>query len=446
MDSERVSEETVTKAVEALLKWRGSQSERQKAKLFDEEEEFVYLILTLKKVPSNSRVNPHKIPLPHSLISPFSEQCLILDDRPNKARVTKAQVQSKIQSESIPIAKVLKLSKLASDYRAFEAKRKLCDSYDLFFAEKSIVPLLPRLLGKHFFKKRKIPVPLDLKKNNWNEQVQRACSSAMLFVRSGTCTVVRVAKLRMDTHQIVQNVLATIQGAVQVVPKNWANVRSLHLKLLESLALPLYQVLPDVKLRIEGVRVEDHAAQGENKKRKKDGGVRDSAKKKGRIHEVKYMDDGFGEEIEAGAGAVAGAGADQVVDKKRKKGVAGDSSGGKRLKKVAGAKENRGLKKGAKEDLVVEDERFGGVSGDGMVDEKSDKGVASDSGGGVKRLKMKASGATKEKKKKKGLSGGKGVTEGLVVKDEESGVKKKTGDVAVKTNKSLKAKRSKKAA
>nr|KYP59028.1 Ribosomal L1 domain-containing protein 1 [Cajanus cajan] len=389
MASGRVSTETVAKAVDALLKWRRSQSETQKPKLFDEDEEFVYLILTMKRIPSNSRVNPHKVPLPHSLISPFSEQCLILDDRPNKARVTKAQVQAKIQADSIPVAKVLKLSKLASDYRPFEAKRKLCDSYDLFFAEKSIVPLLPRLLGKHFFKKRKIPVPVDLSKKNWKEQVEKACSSAMLFMRTGTCSVVRVAKVRMERDEIVENVVAAVEGVVEVVPKKWANVRSLHLKLLESVALPVYQVVPDVKLKIEGVSVEDEAEVGaKEKKRKKgkDGDVRE--KKKGRIHEVRYMDDSV--------------------------------------------------------DLVVKDEEAGDDSDDEMVDKKTEKGVASDSSG-VKRLKKKDSSATKEKKKK-GLSGGKGVKEGLAVKDENSGVKKKRGDVEVKAKKSVKVKRSKKAA
>lgn len=446
MASGRVSTETVAKAVDALLKWRGSQSETQKPKLFDEDEEFVYLILTMKKIPSNSRVNPHKVPLPHSLISPFSEQCLILDDRPNKARVTKAQVQAKIQADSIPVAKVLKLSKLASDYRPFEAKRKLCDSYDLFFAEKSIVPLLPRLLGKHFFKKRKIPVPVDLSKKNWKEQVEKACSSAMLFMRTGTCSVVRVAKVRMERDEIVENVVAAVEGVVEVVPKKWANVRSLHLKLLESVALPVYQVVPDVKLRIEGVSVEDEAEVGvKEKKRKKgkDGDVRE--KKKGRIHEVRYMDDSVGEEkIENGDGSD-----DEVVDKKRKKGVVSDASGGKRLKKKMSSaskeKKKKGLsgEEGVKEDLVVKDEEAGDDSDDEMVDKKTEKGVASDSSG-VKRLKKKDSSATKEKKKK-GLSGGKGVKEGLAVKDENSGVKKR-GDVEVKAKKSVKVKRSKKAA
>jgi len=172
MASEKLNPATVSKVVDALLKWCSSQSETQKPKLFDEDEEFVYLIVTLKKIPSKSRVNPYKIPLPHSLLSQFSGQCLILDNRPNKALVTKAQAEDKIHSESIPIAKVLTMSKLASDYRAFEAKRKLYDSYDLFFAEKSIVSLLPRLLGKQFFKKRKLSVPVDLKKSNWKEQVE----------------------------------------------------------------------------------------------------------------------------------------------------------------------------------------------------------------------------------------------------------------------------------
>ncbi|XP_014498861.1 ribosomal L1 domain-containing protein 1 [Vigna radiata var. radiata] len=412
MASENLNPVTVTKAIDALLKWRRSQSETQKPKLFDQDEEFVYLVVTLKKIPAKSRVNPYKIPLPHSLFSQFSEQCLILDDRPNKARVTKAQAQAKVQSESIPIAKILKLSKLASDYRAFEAKRKLCDSYDLFFAEKNIVPLLPRLLGKQFFKKRKLPVPVDLKKSNWKEQVERACSSAMLFMRTGTCSVVRVAKVGMERDSIVENVMAAVEGIVEVVPKKWGNVRSLHLKLLESVALPVYQVVPDLKLRIEGAN-EQAEIKEKKKKRKNDEEVRESAKKKGRIHEVRYMDENGGEdEIENELTSDDGGG-DDNVDEKRKRGVSSVLNGEKRLKKSSGVKEKR--KKGKSEsELVAEDKE-----------------------------------SSAKDKKKKVKSGSE-----LVIRDEESGVKKtkkgelkkmKTGEVKVKAVKSVKAKKSKKA-
>ncbi|CAJ2659292.1 unnamed protein product [Trifolium pratense] len=298
MATENTTTEAVAKAIDSLLKWRKSKLETEKPKLFDEDEEFVYLVLTLKKIPQNSRVNPHKIPIPHSLLSASSEQCLIIDDRANKpARLTKDEAQKKIQSESIPISKVLKVTKLASDYRPFEAKRKLCNSYDLFFADKTIVPLLPRLLGKQFFKKRKLPVQLDLKKMNWKEQIEKACCSALMFLRTGTCSVLKVAKLTMERDQIVENVVAAIEGVVEVFPKKWAAVRSFHVKLLDSLALPVYQSVPDVKLKIESLKDLEAALEKEEKKKVRDGkNGKKSDKKKGRIHEIKHMDDKMSED------------------------------------------------------------------------------------------------------------------------------------------------------
>lgn len=166
----------------------------------------------------------------------------------------------KIESEAIPVSKVLKFSKLKSDYKPFEAKRKLCDSYDMFLADKRVVPLLPRLLGKQFFKKKKIPVPVDLKHKNWKEQIEKACGSAMLFLRTGTCCVVRVAKASMSSDEIVENVVAAINGVVEFVPRKWGNVRSFHLKLLESLALPIYQAFPNMRLKIEGLKTKEKEA------------------------------------------------------------------------------------------------------------------------------------------------------------------------------------------
>ncbi|PPD90944.1 hypothetical protein GOBAR_DD12119 [Gossypium barbadense] len=214
-----LSELNVEKAVNALLKWRDSQSQAQKPQLL-EQDEFLYLIVSLKKIPQKARVNPIKVPLPHPIIDDPAELCLFIDDR-SKSGITKDAASKKIKSENIPINKVIKLSKLKTDYKPFEAKRKLCDSYDMFFADKRIIPLLPRLLGKQFFKKKKIPVPVDLKHNNWKEQIHNACSSAMLFLGSGTCCVVKVAKLSLEEKEIVENVIAAINGIAERVPSKW---------------------------------------------------------------------------------------------------------------------------------------------------------------------------------------------------------------------------------
>lgn len=42
---------------------------------------------------------------------------------------------------------VVGLSKLRTKYESHEAKRQLCDSYDLFLADERIVPSLPKLIG-----------------------------------------------------------------------------------------------------------------------------------------------------------------------------------------------------------------------------------------------------------------------------------------------------------
>ncbi|PQQ21410.1 ribosomal L1 domain-containing protein 1 [Prunus yedoensis var. nudiflora] len=202
---------TVQKAVNALLKWRNSKLQTEKPDLL-ESDEFAYLVLTLKKIPPKARVNAYKVPLPNPLHSQLSELCLIYDDGP-KSNLTKDFIQKKIKAENIPISKILKLSKLKTDYVPFEAKRKLLHSYDMFLVDRRIVPLLPN--------------------------------------------VVRVAKLSMSVDEIVENVVAAINGIVDIVPKKWRDVRSFHLKFLESLALPVYQAVPDLTLKIEGAKSDE---------------------------------------------------------------------------------------------------------------------------------------------------------------------------------------------
>ncbi|GAV65170.1 Ribosomal_L1 domain-containing protein [Cephalotus follicularis] len=365
--SSRVTRDTLERAINALLKWRNSKTKTIKPLLL-EEDEFIYLILTLKKIPPKSRTNPFKVNLPHPLINPetdHSELCLIIDDR-SKSHLTKEDAQKKIKSENIPISKVIKISKLKTDYRPFEAKRKLCGSYDMFFADKRVIPLLPKLLGKQFFKKKKIPVPVDLKHKNWKEQIEKACGSALLYLRTGTCSVIKVGKVSMSKNEIVENVVAAIDGIGEIVPRKWGNVRSFHLKMFESLALPVYQAVPDLKLKIEtGQDDKERKKEGEKESEVdiNDGRVeRDKKmKKKGRIHEVRYMDSNIGElfdedelggDSEGEIGLVGNIendemGSAEVGGKKRKKG------GDKQVKKVRKNEDGANRKKQKEEVLPV---------------------------------------------------------------------------------------------
>jgi len=289
----RLSHERVEKGVDALLTWVKSKAKHQKPQLL-EHDELLYMVVTLKRIPDRERINPYKIRLPHPLfpLDGSQEVCLIIDDREKGLNAEVAK--NKVKEEGLPISKVLKYSKLKTDYKPFEAKRKLCGSFDLFLADKSVVPLLPKLLGKAFFKKKKHPIPVDLTHNQWRGQIESACSSAFLYVGKGTCCVIKVARVSQTRNEIVENVVAVIDGLASVIPRNWNNIRSLHLKSLESLALPLYQSIPEIPLRIEGVKTEPEADVPE-KKEVCDKHVDKKTFKKGRIRDVRYMDNMLGD-------------------------------------------------------------------------------------------------------------------------------------------------------
>lgn len=48
--------------------------------------------------------------------------------------------------------KVIGISKLRSHYSSYESRRRLCDSHDLFCCDERIVEMLPKMIGKSFFR------------------------------------------------------------------------------------------------------------------------------------------------------------------------------------------------------------------------------------------------------------------------------------------------------
>ena len=89
-------------------------------------------------------------PLVHSLYRDESvEICLLTKDPSEEYKKLLADKDIK------GVAKVIALEKLRKNYKPYEAKRKLCMSYDLFLADERILHKLPPLLGKYFFKRKR---------------------------------------------------------------------------------------------------------------------------------------------------------------------------------------------------------------------------------------------------------------------------------------------------
>ena len=69
----------------------------------------------------------------------------------------------------------------------------------------------------------------------------------------------------MEEEEIVENVMAVVEAAAQKVPKKWANVRALHLKAVDSVALPIYQIVLELgtKIEVPVERLEGEVGSGE---------------------------------------------------------------------------------------------------------------------------------------------------------------------------------------
>ena len=193
-------------------------------------------VIALKKMPdTRGKDKPVPIPLPHPLYSvEDTEVCLFVKDHKGEGH---KESKNKVKAEKIPgIAKVIGISKLKTKYESHEKKRQLCSSYDLFMADDRILPSLPKLIGKTFFKKKKHPIPVKLAGKDWAGQIRKACGCTYLHLKGSSLTV-RVAKATQEEAHCVENIMEAIEGVAKKVPA----IQALYLKSLDSVALPIFE-------------------------------------------------------------------------------------------------------------------------------------------------------------------------------------------------------------
>ncbi|KAE8773645.1 ribosomal L1 domain-containing protein 1-like [Hordeum vulgare] len=244
---------TVASAVAALTKWmRERAAEAPPNLLADERDDLVVLQLSLRRVPPKPTTKPHLLPLPHPVVAHSAASvCVISDDRAGSGSPAATAILDAARSLKLPVSEVVPFSALRTDYRPYESRRRFAASYDLFLADRALLPMLPRLLGKAFYSTKKAPIAVDFTRAGWPEQVRKVLGSTFLYLRTGTCSGIKVGRLDMEEEEIVENVMAAVEAAVEKVPKKWANVRALHLKAVDSVALPIYQVVPELGMKIE---------------------------------------------------------------------------------------------------------------------------------------------------------------------------------------------------
>lgn len=239
----RLSEDQVTRAVKALAAAAvAKQAEEEKAggvrSLF-EEDESIFMMFAMNKTPTESRTKPFQIPLAHTLYGQDGQEVCLITKDPVKP------FKEYIEENPIPgLTKVIGFTQLKRNYNQYKTKRELLVSYDLFLADDRILPLLPPVLGKSFFERKKQPYPVVIKGRNWTPQITRARDSTYFFLSTGPSTSVRVSRMSFPLEHTVANVMGAVEHVVSHIPRKWSNVQAIYLKSATSVALPIYTSLP----------------------------------------------------------------------------------------------------------------------------------------------------------------------------------------------------------
>ncbi|KAM0261535.1 hypothetical protein ACHAQJ_002219 [Trichoderma viride] len=230
-------------------------------------DQIVWLTLTTKRhISDKSRLQPGKIPLPHSLnASEETTVCLITADpqRAYKNIVASDDFPAELRKK---VTRVIDITKLKAKYSQYEAQRKLFSEHDVFLGDDRIINRLPKILGKTFYKttlKRPIPVVLKPKARKVDgkrtkpqkkegevnaatpaeiaNEVEKALSSALVSLSPSTNTAVRVGFSDWTAEQLAANVEAVASAVVEKwVPQQWRNVKSIYIKGAETAALPIW--------------------------------------------------------------------------------------------------------------------------------------------------------------------------------------------------------------
>ncbi|KIJ54798.1 hypothetical protein M422DRAFT_775026 [Sphaerobolus stellatus SS14] len=230
-----VSTEQCQKAVTSLMKYAKSKQEKEEeTELLPGKEQHVWLVTTVKKMQPTKSLKPQRISLEHPLVDPrLTAVCLITKD-------PQREYKDLLDNKNVNfISRVVGVEKLKGKFKGFDARRLLLRENGLFLADDRVIPLLPKLLGKEWFKAKKQPIPVSLTKQDLKAELEKAISSTYFLQNQGTCTSVKIANVSHKESEVLANLKTAIPAVVSKVG-GWENIQSLNIKTSTSVSLPIW--------------------------------------------------------------------------------------------------------------------------------------------------------------------------------------------------------------
>ncbi|XP_038590978.1 ribosomal L1 domain-containing protein 1 isoform X3 [Micropterus salmoides] len=229
----------VKKAVQALQAFLRTKS-TQDSLLLDETQH-VSLLFTLWKIPKAAQTI--RIPLPHGQRPDTDDVCLFTRDEPNMTSEQTQRFYKKLLEEKgvKNITEIIPYKVLRTEYKPYEAKRRLLGNFDMFLSDDRVRRLLPSHLGKHFYQRKKEPLAVNLQSKHLARDIQRVIQGTSLKVTNkGCCCMARVAHSGMTADEVTENIEAAVQTAVAKLRTKGPVMKLIHIKSQTSVALPIF--------------------------------------------------------------------------------------------------------------------------------------------------------------------------------------------------------------
>merc|ERR1719421_1558044 len=192
-------------------------------------------LFSLSHIPDKKRTKAVLIPLPNPMFGEKSVVCVFSKDPQKKYK------ELLLQEHKVPgITKVISVEKLRKNYRTFDNKRSLADAFDLFLCDKSVVEMMPQILGTVFYhQKKKPPIPVAINPKDPKPALQKAIGGTTLRVPEGPTVGVRIGPCSMSEEELVANAATVIAHVARHFAEN--PLQSINLQATSAPALPVWR-------------------------------------------------------------------------------------------------------------------------------------------------------------------------------------------------------------
>lgn len=232
-------------------------ADRKKGTMLFPEVDQALDVQCIYKKPSfkNPGILNKKILLPHSFHDDAKTTvCLIMADLDKSSEARRdpdVDKQARLWEDKLleehgitkkHVQKVMTVTQFAREYQSFNDRRQLATAYDLFLADSRVVKTVSNKCGKEFYKKRKLPISVDLTKGHLIEQIKKANRTILLPLSANrTRTSLHIGHLGQKKADVLDNMREAISCLFKFCPGGLANVRSLYTRITSfGPNLPIY--------------------------------------------------------------------------------------------------------------------------------------------------------------------------------------------------------------